>query len=434
MLVLAQIYTIDSKYYSIHYYCVVNMKEIKIDISPHRSIMQKIAQTGYSLPDALSELIDNSIDARTSEHLTIKIDITPNYILVQDNGVGMGQNTAAQAMCLGFSSKKEKLGEFGLGLKTSALSLGDAFNIITAQEHTNEAYHVTFDLHEWMQNGDWKQHPMHIKPKLRNGTSITIAKLKTLFTDYDIKQLIKHLGLRFGPFINEGVSITVNGVPCEPFVSKPDQKSPIELQLSSGVVVKGWFGYQLAGDLKHYYGFNTYRRNRLISTFDKIGLTQNQRSKQIIGELHIEGIPVTHDKRGWVRESDQFRELKSKLKSILRKHDKPRQVLVKGTPAHPGIVEGIVKFVDSFSGYNDLKKVNKGDIVVTQMTRPHMLAVLRKAGAVVTNLGGALSHAAIVGREFGIPTIVGTQDASTVLQDGMKVVVDSEEGVVYAAD
>ena len=61
-----------------------------IDITPHRSIMCKISQTGYSVQEAISELIDNSIDARLEkEKLTIKVTINKEHIIIEDTGKGM---------------------------------------------------------------------------------------------------------------------------------------------------------------------------------------------------------------------------------------------------------------------------------------------------------------------------------------------------------
>jgi len=104
-------------------------EEIKhIDISPHRSILNKISQTGYSIQEALSELIDNSIDARIeNEPLKVLVNITKESITVTDNGTGMTEEQASKSIRLGFSEKQQQLGEFGLGLKTSTSFLGHGF-------------------------------------------------------------------------------------------------------------------------------------------------------------------------------------------------------------------------------------------------------------------------------------------------------------------
>jgi pyruvate,water dikinase len=102
--------------------------------------------------------------------------------------------------------------------------------------------------------------------------------------------------------------------------------------------------------------------------------------------------------------------------------------LLKGVGASPGLASGKVKIVRSLE---DITKVVEGDILVTVMTSPDLVPTMSKAAAIVTDLGGATSHAAIVSREMGIPAIVGTQDATKVLQDEQMVTVDAYNGVVY---
>lgn len=78
----------------------------------------------------------------------------------------------------------------------------------------------------------------------------------------------------------------------------------------------------------------------------------------------------------------------------------------------------------------EIQKMNKGDILVAQTTAPELIVACKKAAAIVTDLGGMLSHAAIVSREFGIPCIVGTEYATQVFKDGDMVEVDAERGIL----
>jgi len=75
-------------------------------------------------------------------------------------------------------------------------------------------------------------------------------------------------------------------------------------------------------------------------------------------------------------------------------------------------------------------KVEEGDILVTSMTRPEFLPIMKKAAAFVTNEGGITSHAAIVSRELKKPCIIGTKFATQVLKDGDMVEVDATNGVI----
>ena len=76
----------------------------------------------------------------------------------------------------------------------------------------------------------------------------------------------------------------------------------------------------------------------------------------------------------------------------------------------------------------DFKKFKKGDILITSMTRPEFLPLMRKAKAVITNEGGITSHAAIVARELKIPCIIGTKIATEIFKDGDHVEVDANYG------
>lgn len=103
-------------------------------------------------------------------------------------------------------------------------------------------------------------------------------------------------------------------------------------------------------------------------------------------------------------------------------------VILQGIAASPGIGSGVVKKVLSM---NDLDKVKQGDVLVTTMTNPDMVVTMQRAAAIVTDEGGVTAHAAIVSREMGIPCIVGTETATSTLEDGMEITVDGFSGKVY---
>lgn len=102
--------------------------------------------------------------------------------------------------------------------------------------------------------------------------------------------------------------------------------------------------------------------------------------------------------------------------------------LLHGSVAYPGIVEGPVCAVES----NTLTTVDfpKGAILVCDNTDVRYLPLMKKAGAIVTNRGGTLSHASIVARELHIPCIVGTRNATELLQNGDTIHVDAVRGII----
>ena len=100
---------------------------------------------------------------------------------------------------------------------------------------------------------------------------------------------------------------------------------------------------------------------------------------------------------------------------------------LQGVGAHPGIARGACRII---LDPHKPSVFNKGDILVTGMTRPEFLPYIEKAGGLVTDVGGVLCHAAITAREFKIPCVVGTQNATKLLKNGQTIVVDGKEGTV----
>ena len=111
---------------------------------------------------------------------------------------------------------------------------------------------------------------------------------------------------------------------------------------------------------------------------------------------------------------------------------RPLQETGKPVPLHGhgvsrGKYQGRARLVQ---GPADFEKIEAGDVLVTRTTSPAYNVLLPLLGAVVTDRGGVLCHAAIVAREFGIPAVVGTGDATSRIADGTLIVVDGERGTV----
>ena len=103
--------------------------------------------------------------------------------------------------------------------------------------------------------------------------------------------------------------------------------------------------------------------------------------------------------------------------------------LARGLGAAPGMASGAVRVIGS---RKDAAKLVEGEILVTHMTAPDWVPLMRKAAAIVTDSGGMTCHAAIVSRELGIPCVVGTADATSALSYGQLVTVDAGRGIVTA--
>ena len=100
---------------------------------------------------------------------------------------------------------------------------------------------------------------------------------------------------------------------------------------------------------------------------------------------------------------------------------------VSGIGGSPGIVEGIARVV---LNENQFDEVRAGDILVCHMTNPAWVVLFTKIAGLVTNAGGLTGHPAVLSREFGIPAVVGTQDATTRIRTGDRIRVDGGSGSV----
>ena len=102
-----------------------------------------------------------------------------------------------------------------------------------------------------------------------------------------------------------------------------------------------------------------------------------------------------------------------------------------GMAASPGQVEGVARVVLDAS---ELGQVGPGEILVSRITAPSWGPVFSQIGAVVTDIGGMMSHAAIVCREYGLPAVTGTGSATTAIETGQRVRVDGDTGTVTILD
>lgn len=117
-----------------------------------------------------------------------------------------------------------------------------------------------------------------------------------------------------------------------------------------------------------------------------------------------------------------YAELEEKIKGFRVVHTQE----IRGSIACKGIVRGIARVVLD----PRVQSFNDGEILVTGMTRPEYLPIMKKSAAVVTDEGGITCHAAIVSRELNIPCIIGTKNATQIIKDGDLIEVDADNGIV----
>jgi len=118
----------------------------------------------------------------------------------------------------------------------------------------------------------------------------------------------------------------------------------------------------------------------------------------------------------------------AKKKNVYKKYEinTKKEPILRGIAVGDKIGEGKVRAISSVSKMSEFKK---GEILVTKMTDPDWVPIMKIASAIVTDEGSKTAHAAIVSRELGIPCIVGTQKATKILTTGKYVTVDCTQGL-----
>ncbi len=191
-----------------------------------------------------------------------------------------------------------------------------------------------------------------------------------------------------------------------------------------------------------------FKLNRAGKGNKRIELSKKEGSKQKLSDAHIielanigknielhYGAPQDIE---WAVENEKLfivqsraittMNMKEKMKDSVRDIKTKTRLLTKGLPASPGIAIAVARVVPEIE---EIEKVKKGDILVTKMTSPDWVPIMRKSTGIITNEGGLTCHAAIVSRELGIPCIVGTENATSVVKDGATVTVDGFTGEVF---
>jgi len=104
---------------------------------------------------------------------------------------------------------------------------------------------------------------------------------------------------------------------------------------------------------------------------------------------------------------------------------------ISGYAASPGVAEGVARVLRDV---NEIGQIREGEILVCPVTAPSWAPVFGKIGAAVSDIGGTMSHAAIVAREYGMPAVVGTGMATKRIKTGQRIRVDGDAGVVRILD
>ena len=190
-------------------------------------------------------------------------------------------------------------------------------------------------------------------------------------------------------------------------------------------VLTQWLSERMHVDQHLLHYATTEEIEMLLGASDEL---QPNAHSELIDQLNArkkESVYVVSDKNAYYSalNSSDAEEARSLIKTI----DGGDVQQFKGMPANSGMYTGRVQVVMNAS---QCHKVQQGDVLVAPMTAVNYVPAMKKAGAIVTDLGGITSHASIVSRELGVPCIVGSKIATSILRDGDTVEVNGKHGHV----
>lgn len=301
-----------------------------VDITPDKSLVKKLGMVGYNTEQAISELIDNSIDARLKgikEEICVELDFKKRQITVSDDGCGMNMTQLADAMVIAKESSKSDgaLGKFGIGMKSACSALGKRFVIRTSVADSEVEYQAEYDEDMWLSDDtrSWRNFFIAKKPFVGeenrwHGTRITVSEINIPLYPNQVSKFRKSFGIRYGPYLqNSQIAIRVNTKYCQPadFDVVEGSRIPVDIRLEFGHHITGYLSLLKKHSVSGYYGIHMFKNGRLIEAFKKFGFSQHPNNSKIIGRLDLDHVPVNFSKNAFIEESPKYVQAVKKFES-----------------------------------------------------------------------------------------------------------------------
>lgn len=298
------------------------------DIVPDTNLFPTLGNTGYRFHEALAEFIDNSLDAALDNKVTVRIFLTQDFLEVADDASGIDENKFRDALRLAHIDKRNKrLGEFGLGLKTAAVTLGKKFSITTTTKGMDKWLVYNFDEAEWKKQGDWTAKVLTPtkENKEEHGTTIKVRDFKFKYYPNLVTNTKRHLAKRYSNFIKSNIlQLQFNTTiiaPIEPELRTIGdvKKNNINFKIDESRSITGWYGFLEKRSIGGDYGFNLIKNNRVIVENSKFGFKPHPEVAMLAGELHLDFVPVTHNKRDFLTTSFEYEKAIEKFTDFLNR-------------------------------------------------------------------------------------------------------------------
>lgn len=316
----------------------------KINIVPNTSLWMKLGRTKYTIPKALSELIDNSIDNKYGDKVNVDIHfaIDGDYIGILDDAQGMDIETLTRALTIAEHIEDgRKIGEHGFGLEAASSYLGKNLLIYTKTADMDTYLKFYYNQQEFLEKNEWTVDYEYIDQEQVNeetglsferGTYIKIENLNVRlynglvsskqdtiegtmvtkfqsiykkFIEREILKLQLHVERRRG---------TIDHIVIEsPVKQSLTFKVNYNFTLNNNgkeLKVKGWAGVldfydeNIKNKKKYTSGFDVISKNKVILQHLHLGYSYHPEKRLVLGEIELENFQTTSDKTDFIRNSD----------------------------------------------------------------------------------------------------------------------------------
>ena len=307
----------------------------KFNIVPDIRLLVDIGQANYQVPEAVSELIANSMDAKVSNNdIHIEVQIGSEFVSIIDDGKGMSRDILGEALRLAAQmdqitgNTETRKGMYGLGMKAACSSLGSHWHIVSRPPGDANEYSIELDLNDWLQKKNRQGWEVEVstskydskKSVLGNrahGTAIIITKLRDAETFPTA--VIEKLSMAYRPHLLAGDKILVNGneVKAKAYDLLDDRTWKINLEVN-GHKITGWYGLDTRTHNDGNYGINIYREGQLVEAWNKDFLRQHLMSSRVVGEIELPFIAANFHKLGFNKSTEEWKTVKKVMTDELK--------------------------------------------------------------------------------------------------------------------
>ncbi len=370
------------------------MGESKIyNVVPDVRLLVDIGSANYTVPEAISELVANSMDARFEDSdVKVEVTVASDRVQIVDNGRGMTADVLGAAMRLSAmmdeitGNTQERKGMYGLGMKAACSSLGKVWRITTRPNGDKNQYSLTIDLDSWLSKSDRTAWSVEVVTApydangplagLDHGTSIVVDELRENFTM--ATAVSEKLSMAYKPHLESGDSIFVNGSKVLPkqYDLIDDRTWKIDIQVGEHRIT-GWFGLDKKTHNDGFYGINIYRQKQLVESWNKDFFRAHLMSSRVVGEIDLPFVRANFHKLGIDKGSEEWKLVVAAMREMMKpavkassdmaknKNDDLRQAkAIRGLDWATGVVtahEGVHGAVEVGTGAGSSAKIDTSD-------------------------------------------------------------------------